>query len=131
MILLVRVCGRIVATGPVNGGNSDKQQAGTPSNHTESDGCSRRHSGWDKCWYPPFSGEESEENVTPGADWQTEREEAQGRSDRGPRPRNYSCSRREGIAEGSPPVDRIGDCTGQGGVQGAGLWCDPKQKYYQ
>jgi hypothetical protein len=97
-----QVCSCVVATGPGNGGNSSKQQASAPNNHAESDGCSCRHSGWDKCWYPPFFGEESKENVTPGAEWQTEREEAQGCSRPGSRARNHSPSQREGIDKGSP-----------------------------
>ena len=88
-----------------------------------------------KCWYPPFFGDEGEgeENVAPRANRQAELEEAQGRSCPGPRTCiNSRRQRGRGDAEGSPQNDHAGDCTGLlGGVQGAGLCRDPKQKYNQ
>jgi hypothetical protein len=87
-----------------------------------------------QCWYPPFSGDEGEgeENVAPRVNRQAELEEAQGRSCPGPRTCIKSRRQRGSDAEGSPQNDHAGDCTGLlGGVQGAGLCHDPKQKYDQ
>ena len=87
-----------------------------------------------QCWYPPFSGDEGEgeENVAPRVNRQAELEEAQGRSCPGPRTCIKSRCQRGSDAEGSPQNDHAGDCTGLlGGVQGAGLCHDPKQKYDQ
>ena len=72
-----------------------------------------------QCWYPPFSGDEGEgeENFAPRANRQAELK---------------SRRQRGGDTEGSLQNDHAGNCTGLlGGVQGARLCRDPKQKYDQ
>ncbi len=118
-----QVCGCVVATGPGNFCKDGK--AGTSHYNAESHGCSRCHGGWDQCWYPPFSGEEGEENVAPRANRQTKQEEAQGRSSPGPHVHDHSCRQREGNAEGDEGMGSTMMMSGRVGKE----WDDDQTKW--